>query len=227
MVRALKSGPLSQETDLNDRIWRILLQIVELGVIRIIIQWVPGHVGILKNEIVDGLANQALRMENLCSNKIKKLKSEWKKGLVSFCCISSVLRQAAKEKWKSMIGSSDRIRLMGSVPTDLRLTSDFKRADEILLTHIRTGKCRSAGLLWRIIHNLNQEPVDRHCRWCHQEEETTVHLILDCTHVNIVSERNNVWLLNQGYQNVLAGKDVSAERLKQVVKFFNTILSLL
>ena len=164
VVRALKSGPLSQETDLNDRIWSILLQIVELGVIRIIIQWVPGHVGILKNEIVDGLANQALRMENLCSNKIKKLKSEWKKGLVSFCCISSVLRQAAKEKWKSMIGSSDRIRLMGSVPTDLRLTSDFKRADEILLTHIRTGKCRSAGSLWRIIHNLNQEPVDRHCR---------------------------------------------------------------
>jgi len=227
VVRALKSGPLSQDTALNDRIWKILLQIVQLGVIRVIVQWVPGHVGILKNEIVDGLANQALKMENLSTNKIKKLKLEWKKGLVSYGCLSSVLRQAAKEKWNSIIGSSDRIRLMSNVPTDLRLTSGFKRAEEVLLTHIRTGKCPSAGSLWRIIHNKNQEPLDRLCRGCHREEESTVHLLLDCSQVNVVSERSSVWLLNQGFQNALVGKDVSAERLKQVVKFFNYILSLL
>ena len=79
----------------------------------------------------------------------------------------------------------------------------------------------------RIIHNKNQEPLDRLCRGCHREEESTVHLLLDCSQVNIVSERSSVWLLNQGFQNALVGKDVSAERLKQVVKFFNYILSLL
>jgi hypothetical protein len=34
------------------------------------------------------------------------------------------LRQAAKEKWKSINGSSDRIRLMSNVPTDLTSVVD-------------------------------------------------------------------------------------------------------
>ena len=110
----------------------------------------------------------------------------------------------------------------------LTLSSCLSRADETLLSQIRTGQHRSAGPLWRHL-GPNR---DRLCRWCKAANsvESIPHLLFDCTNVDIVRLRRVTPLLARytpGQQVPIMGGKVTVKDLEKMVEFFRNSLRLL
>ena len=69
MIKALQKGPLLQSSAILNNIWWHLLEIVRVAEIRaVVVQWVPGHVGLSCNEQVDAFVEQ--QFQPLLRNQI-------------------------------------------------------------------------------------------------------------------------------------------------------------
>ena len=214
VVLALEKGHLCQDNDMTDRVWKTLLDLLDpkVGVARIVVQWVPGHSLLPKNEFIDEYAK----------SQLTNLKRVQKKVPISYEGIKSWSIFKAYTKWSSSPGSSSRERLIGTFRTSLPLSSGLSRADETLLSQLRTGQCRLAGPLWR--HLSNEQ---RLCRWCGLSDETIPHLLLDCTHVGICDRRLMVKILRTRTSKPIMDGKTTLDDLTKLACFFRGLLELL
>ena len=196
-VDALAQGPLAKHIDRqNADTWRVLLSLEKL-VKKIVIQWIPSHCGIERNEAVDKYA----------TSEFKRLKNQQHNGEISYASIKSVIAHRLKSHWLSevqqqakKVGTGLHHRAYAykkpNTFTDLTVTSSLKRADASFIAQLRVGHCRSIGAFY---HKLNPSPTDanitpaqqlkKNCRWCHQAQETVHHVFQLCKDVRIVSLR--------------------------------------
>jgi len=193
-VDALAQGPLAKHIDRqNADTWRILLNL-EKRVNKIVVQWIPAHCGVERNEAVDKYA----------TSEFKRLKDQQHNGEISYASIKSVIAQRLKSHWldevkllakKAKSGLHHRAYVYKNPDTftDLKITSSLKRADASFIAQLRVGHCRSIGAFY---HKLNPPPADtnispahqlkKNCRWCHHAEETVHHVFQLCKDVRIV-----------------------------------------
>ena len=213
VIRALEKGPLSQDNDVTSGIWATLLELLDdkIGVSRVVFQWVPGHSFLPKNVSID----------NFAKSQQERLKRYQDEVPISFEGIKSWATYQAHQRWISSPGSDSRVRLIGPWKTSQSLSAGLSRANETLLSQIRTGQCRLAGPLWR---HLNNGQVS--CRWCGLSDETIPHLLLDCTHVGICARRRSVRVLRTRSNKPIMEKP-SLDDLKQLAAFLRGIVELL
>ncbi|XP_036138900.1 uncharacterized protein LOC118644432 [Monomorium pharaonis] len=136
--------------------------------------WVPGHSGIEGNEIADLLAKEAA--------ETRLVGPEPAVG-ISFCLgrrrIGSWLRDQHLEHWRKVTGVKCRQAgaLLGDCPGEdlARSMRSLNRRDARLATQLLTGH----GDLNYHLYKLGSSDTPD-CRWCGEEEETSLHILGNC-----------------------------------------------
>jgi len=220
-VKALETGPLLVGEVLQDNIWKTLVDLVSdsVGLAKIVIQWIPGHCGLARNESVDRYAEQ-------CFNTAA-IQAVQQSQPIPLSGVVALLKCKARAAWLSRGCSEVRTRLIGPVVPSQKLSSGLSRADETLLSQLRTGHHRSAGPLWRHLEPNRA----RTCRWCQAADsvETVPHLLFDCKNAEINRLRLALPRLARRKRNSppLMGDKVTLLDLEQIAEFFRNILRLL
>lgn len=218
-VEALAQGPLARNIERqNADIWRVLLRL-EQKVKKVVVQWVPSHCGVDRNEEVDKYA----------TSEFKRLESQQQNGRISYASVKAVIAHRLKSKWLDDVSAAAKKPGTGlhhrayaynkpNVFTDLKATSSLKRGDASFIAQLRVDHCRAIGSYW---HKLNPNtnpsipPVQYRktsCRWCHQAEETVHHVFQLCKDPRIASLRQQLQL-SQPYTRIL-GSDSAKDQLR-------------
>ena len=175
MLDALSGITLLQKSfPSGARIWSNMLELVRTNLCdKIVLQWVPSHVGIYWNEEADKIAAGAVG------------------GSGSEAMPLSVVRRLIKSKVKARYTSSltrdnHRSNCVGLMRSDLRLSSKLSREKETLLAQLRCDQSCCLGSR-RYIANLSES---RQCRWCLDPnpdiKESVLHLFNECTSADII-----------------------------------------
>ena len=171
---ALAQGPLRDYTHLCTNICGHLLtnpSFLKLPTNTIVlfhIHYIPGHVGIQPNEIVDQLAKSyatsfTLSQQSTLKTDLTALKTALQSNLIKQWINSTPLRGA-------------RFHTCGLQCSHLNQRCPLPCALQCLYSRWRVGEVESAGVYLRWL-NWIQSPQ---CRLCGYPSETTVHLLCDC-----------------------------------------------
>ena len=168
LVSALSKGPLLQDNWLSSMIWKKLLLLVqERGFQRIDVQFVASHCGVVRNELADRAAAEAL----------SRMRDSQDVALIPLSAVKARVKRHAKEGWlKTLNPMRLRHRLSGGRSTNLACYKDMEREDAITLAQLRSGKSRLIGELL-VTLGLRREAV---CRWCREVPETVEHVYVQC-----------------------------------------------
>ena len=184
-ITSLKSGPLRQTTATGGYIWKILLKLLDDGMIsKVVFQFVASHCGVTRNEAADKQAELALnRCSDLDQSKIP----------IPMAAIKAVLKTGVKNKeLESFDLDTYRGRICGSDCTDLRKSSLLSREDETLLHQLRTGECKWMGKF----RNRLKIGDSTLCRWCGAVDETVEHVFNNCESVKVIDIKNKLRVIN-------------------------------
>ena len=204
VVSRLQQGPVLQDEPICATIWALLLRCVsdEIGICKVVIQWIPSHCGLEKNEDVDAAAQAAFE----CMGEQQKNVG------VPFSTLKSVIKQRIKAQW---IGDIQHLTTMSVVYDGVlrflrpNLLDGLDRMGALLISQLRTGHCKYVGKFWHIIHK-----GDGKCRWCGIGDESVAHLFNECTCGDIVRVKSEC-----GVRNVTDLASTMDEVLKKCVKF--------
>ena len=174
LVAAIGFGPISQRATLESNIWKqLLLLIDERKLSRIVVQFVSSHCGVVRNELADKLAGEALL----------KLSSKQKDAPIPMMAVKAMVKSGMRKHFQENLNSDrNRYRSSGEQFTNLIASSKLSRAEEVLLAQLRTGECRVMGVLRS---RLGIGGVS--CRWCNNSIETVYHVYSECTDRNILN----------------------------------------
>ena len=165
---SLNSLQSIQDEDMNPLVQEILYvnyMLSNLGV-SISCSWVPSHVGISGNEIVDKLAKESLSLKNIsCFIPIGF------KDLYPF--VDKIFLQKWQERWNSDTKGRFYFPIEPLVSFTCKF-SDINRRKQTAITRLRFGKC----LLNDLLHLMKKHPTGL-CDFCHYPE-TVPHYLLEC-----------------------------------------------
>ena len=155
------------------------------GVEKIIFQFVFSHCNVIRNELVDKFAEEAMNLS------IDERHRKQNMASISFQATRCTFRRCAIDQWKAKgsTETNDRVTLLDANPTDLKKLTVFNRSDESLLHRLRTGHIAKVGKLRGL---LMKEEVDfLQCQWCKCDysEESVGHLFNDCKHIGVCTLR--------------------------------------
>ena len=128
---------------------------------RVVLQWVPAHVGIAGNETVDRLANAAAKLPQ------PHLSTSYKE-------VKTLLKQKQKSDW--------RLQNDGHDPQKDQ-TNTLDRRTQTIIFRLRTGHC---GLRKHLKRLGLSDTV--HCE-CGSEEQTPEHIPQTCPHLETVRQQ--------------------------------------
>ena len=179
LVSKLKKGPITQKIKPCATIWSSLLTLVgQCGITDVIFQYIKGHVGVLKNEKVDASVGKALQRYNK-----EKLGFSQKKSPILLQGIKAEVQLYLIREYKNTLSiTHPRYLTCGNIPSDLKLSATYSRADEVLLHQLRSGECKLMGRHEFMI----KKRISPSCRWCQLVDETVIHVFSDCLSPNIV-----------------------------------------
>src|SRR6202142_3795147 len=128
--------------------------------------WIPSHVGIRGNEIVDKLAKNGAAHEVIELQMLAEIKDEY--PLIDVC---------VEDEWQrlysnSMTGAAYRM-LEPVVSSKMKFAAKYRKK-ETIISRLRLGKCKLNAYL----HEIHRHP-DGLCQLC-QEAKTIEHLLLRC-----------------------------------------------
>jgi Reverse transcriptase (RNA-dependent DNA polymerase)/Endonuclease-reverse transcriptase len=218
LVQALQSGPLAQREPLLGAVWEKLVWLVStVGVGRILVQWVPGHVELPRMAAVDAFAK--------AQHGIRARDREHEGAPAPFSGVRVALQRSLRQRWDAQTTSDRWQALMGDGRANLRLSGLLSRADETFLAQIQTGMCRSFGPL-----RYKLDPSLPHrCRWCpaaaaQPEDESPAHLLARCQGAQVRALRAT--LSGKGVdasKRGAIGKLTKIEEIEAVVDFFRAL----
>ena len=164
-LEAIKIFRYRQENTLVSDIFAILCQIEEKG-IKIVMAWIPGHVGIPGNEEADRIARNAATTESTSFQRTAISKME-AKAIIKQHCMT-----LWDDEYKSTMKGFQYKAFQPSIFQNPITISN--RLSSSILFRLRSGHCRLNGHLHRI--GIIESP---NCDYC-QTQETVEHFLLSC-----------------------------------------------
>ena len=134
--------------------------------LEVVIAWVPSHVGIYGNEVVDSLARSALGKANIDLEIVPKVTLLYK-------YITQHISEIWQSSWDTCLKGRFYYRLIQKVDNKVKYSSSY-RPKEVALTRIRFGHT----LLNQHLHLMGLHP-DGLCDIC-MVTESVSHFLLDC-----------------------------------------------
>jgi ribonuclease HI len=174
ILKALDKGPHRRYRYLGvntSPLWEKLYWIMEF-VKELYIHYVPGHVGIVGNELADDRAKRALatfttaEQDQMCAS-LSNLKSYLHDNLLDEWNTTMVQQQRCL---------SLRYSLLHNTPSDLKARKASPRPQQSLHSQYRCDRVVSAGVYPRKLKYINNPS----CRFCGYPRETISHLLDDC-----------------------------------------------
>ena len=153
-VDALSKGPLLQTNAQNGAMWVALLELLDVvGVAKIVVQWVPAHCGLRRNEKVDAYVGYAAA----------EVSAQQAGAPIPLAAVKATLKTTLRNAWRDEIASHPPLS-NHSFPkkADIRAISRLERADATLILQLRTGVCSDVGHYYHIMKGN----ANRKCRWC-------------------------------------------------------------
>ena len=205
LVAALGCGPIHQKNKLESEVWKKFLLLIEgRKISKIVVQFVSSHCGVVRNELADKLAGEAML----------KLSSKQKEASIPIMAVKSMVKSGMRNVFQDNL-NQDRHRygLASSRFTDLRKSCKLSREDETLLSQLRTGESRMMGVL-RSRLGIGSEL----CRWCNIHKETIQHVYSECenTKLNYLKLKMNVKDVKVLFDNPELGLEFCHEVIKLV-----------
>lgn len=165
----------------NDRDILKIIQDITKAQFKIIVQWIPGHIGLAGNEAADKLAKEAAnKRELLDTNKIPIRD-------IKFSIKNSMKEKARQQFEVNNKGLWYKAIQKKSPNSPWFNTSSMQRADISMMCRLRFGHCRVAAKLYQM--KLCDSPKCNNC--LSNSNETISHLILDCP--KFVKERKELF----------------------------------
>eukprot|EP00744_Colponema_vietnamica_P004012 GILI01006058.1.p1 GENE.GILI01006058.1~~GILI01006058.1.p1 ORF type:complete len:1145 (+),score=82.10 GILI01006058.1:283-3717(+) len=157
-LSALRRGPILQRNNMEDDIWRLLLDIAEYDV-RIHLQFVYGHCGVPENEEIDQLSNSNFYT-------IPEVEPAWESD-----CRAHLLQQVTKEWSATLPTDTHRFRLVGAKTAPksqccLLTGSALSRNQWVQLARIRSGESEVFGRFYWATREMKDN-----CRFCCTQED--------------------------------------------------------
>ena len=177
VIKELERGPLLQSTKLTSDIWQKLLVLLDVFQVRqVVFQYVASHCGVRKNERVDRAAADAL----------VALRDTQIRASIPLVAIKSVFKRVLRDIFLENLNQHrHRFQVLGNKPTDLKLTCQLSRSDEVTLAQLRVDECILLGK-----YRYERLKIGRpECRWCNLVPETVKHVMQDCEEYPIVIQR--------------------------------------
>ena len=178
-IDALELGKSMCRPNLVNKILQLLTKIPYA----ITFVWIPSHIGIRGNEIVDRLANGAIASETIDLPVSLELREMYKLTEKYVCDIW-------QNAWSKCNTGQHYKSIEPLVSLNVKFTSSTNRRKEITITRLRLGKCRLNAYL----KEISAHP-DGLCENCHTAE-TVEHFLLHCCNRVTVSLRNACHELN-------------------------------
>ncbi|XP_042577199.1 uncharacterized protein LOC109095263 [Cyprinus carpio] len=165
-IESLASGISTARQDLIYEILQSIFRTRQLGII-IHILWIPAHMGVVGNEVVDSLAKQAIKFTEVDIN-IALSKTE----------IKSIIAKEIRKKWQNEWDSGNKCRhlynIQGTVGLERRNIGN--RRKDVLISRMRIGHC----LLNQSMFKIGKHQTG-YCDKCSSEiMETVEHVLLKC-----------------------------------------------
>ena len=183
-IRKISAGPLNQKDNNGHQIWKFIKTLLDRNN-TIIVQWVPGHVGIEYNEKVDSIAKQATKLDqsraqidlDSCKTVLKRtMKLNNEQSRVS----------SRYDEWK--INREDE--------------KTMSRKERTLLAQIRSHHC----LLARSYRHRIGTEDSPNCTYCLNTPETIPHILQTCP--NWTSQRIKTFGTPSPYPDCMSGRDI-------------------
>ena len=135
---------------------------------RVVVQWVPGHCGLVRNERADKNAKRHAEL-------IKQSDPHYhERAPSSYKSITSYYKEKLVQNWKENVPViTHRGVIAGTQYTSIK-AKDLKREDEVVLAQLRTGYCKLLGT--GLSFATSGEFIQNQCRWCNRREENVPHL---------------------------------------------------
>ena len=173
-LMALKNEILTNHSHITSKIKSRIKDLADTGMITTI-QWIPGHVGIHGNKVVDALAKEAhnfnINRETIFPLDISEIKTHLKEG--------------RNRSWQLIYDQKKDHLHIGSIKRTIKhwdWALHKHRATETTITRLRIGHC---GLRAHL-HRFNPSDT-QNCNTCNQPE-TIDHFLFHCQ--NHSNERN-------------------------------------
>ena len=165
---------MSQKATLESNIWKqLLLLIEERKLSKIVVQFVSSHCGVVRNELADKLAGEAL----------SKLPLKQKDVPIPLMAVKAMVKLGMRNHFQENLNKErHRFKSFGNGFTDLITSNTFPREEEIMLAQLRTGESKVMGVL-RSRLGIGSEI----CRWCKISAETVEHVYSKCKNIGVVN----------------------------------------
>jgi hypothetical protein len=206
-VDALAQGPLAQKSVQNGQMWVAFFHLLDsVGMTKIVVQWVPAHCGLRRNEAVDKYVGRSAAA----------VSAQQAGAPIPLAAVKATLK-TIRNNWLAGIVAK---RPLNSHPfpkqADIRVISRLERADATLILQLRTGTCSEVGQFYHIVRG----DTDGKCRWCGVFDESVVHLFSECRSVRNLRREFGVMDIK------LLGSSNEAE-LRACVKFVRKAVAIL
>ena len=198
-IQSLDSG--TETSAIHQEIRYCIYQLWCQGV-PVTISWIPSHVGVQGNEVVDKLAKKALSHDYIDYPILKDI-SELNKTLEN-----NLIKQW-QALWEANTKGRFYYKIQPSVSNVVKF-SDPNKTKQTAITRLRFGKC----LLGDVLFMLGKRN-DNLCEYCHTKEDVR-HFLIDCAEYQELHIQINDKVL-------MAGKIPSVETLLGDSRWYNDV----
>ena len=179
---------------------QLLYQLKELK-LDISFEWIPSHCGIAGNEIVDGLAKEALKQSNETNIPLNKTE------------MNNIIFKHYMEHWQNEWEKSERGRFLYHIQPTIKPTFQSHlncRREESIIHRLRIGSC----LLNETLYKLKRHDSGK-CSHC-DVPETVPHYLLDCS---IHNEHRQELQYNLSVDNLTLRNILSQNKQRHLIHF--------